>query len=69
MLDCLMSLGHALLISWRSLSVISVFLGFSSWPITDITSCPPCANANAYLSTVLSDYKILVHGYAHAPAV
>ena len=39
--------GRALLISWRSLSVISVFFGFSSCPITDITSCPPCSNAAA----------------------
>jgi len=31
-----------LLISCRSLSVISVFFGLSSWPMTDSTSCPPC---------------------------
>lgn len=36
-----------LLISWRSLSVISVFLGFSICPITAMMSCPPAGLALA----------------------
>ena len=36
-----------LFISWRSLSVISVFLGFSIWPMTAMMSCPPAGFALA----------------------
>lgn len=38
---------RALLISCLSFSVISVFLGFSIWPMTDMMSCPPCGFAFA----------------------
>mmetsp|Transcript_5618 Transcript_5618/g.19249 ORF Transcript_5618/g.19249 Transcript_5618/m.19249 type:complete len:238 (+) Transcript_5618:240-953(+) len=36
-----------LLISWRSFSVISVFLGLSICPMTLMMSCPPCGLAFA----------------------
>jgi hypothetical protein len=42
-----MYLLTTLLISNRSFSVISVFLGFISWPIMLIMSWPPCGRAFA----------------------
>lgn len=42
-----MYLLTTLLISPRSLSVISVIFGFISWPIIDMMSCPPWGRAFA----------------------
>ena len=56
--------GSTLLISCRSLSVISVFLGFSIWPMTAMMSCPPAglafaASRSCSVTSCVSHAKLL----------